>query len=414
MKNGKAVWRGLAAAVFAMGMLLPWGVLRAEEPAVPELTEAWDFNRIRKDARQQRSHFYVGKLGLRNPSGEPMTNVSAQISIYDPGGNVIDSSKRLPFGTLRPGASAVRDFDIDRGVQFAEIQVHVQYTLGGQTRTAQFSSIDGTRPQSITVEADARGVALLACDINRPVRGSGPTKVTARVRNIGGIEATNVRLTVVLKNDQGESQRRASDRVTKQGPYEIRLTEATKEETTYVITFNTALAPGETKSFVDIELPNSPRHAGFSSSLAADYPEEEQVEGPEGIVLDTGQGDVEINKLAIADPGSEEGSILTFEVVNKSPDLPAKALTLYLTFFDGDENEINTVEYNVPVALPTGKAVPVTSGRVKVPAYVFYEVGASFEIAPEPEKVIQFEIREGETVPEGVEVIEVFEVDEGE
>lgn len=408
MKNGHVVWRWLAAIALVAGYGLLGGASQAAETVLPELTDDWDFNRIRKDAKQQRSHFYVGKLGLRNPSDEPMTNVSAQLSIYDPGGNVIDTSKRIPFGTLRPGGSGVKDFDIDRGVQFSELQVHVQYTLGGQVRSAQFSSLDGTRPQSITVEADARGVALLACDITRPVRGEGATRVTARVRNIGGVEATNVRLTVVLKNDQGEKPRKASDKVTKQGPHEIRLTEATKEETTYVITFNTPLAPGETRSFIDIELPGSPRHAGFASSLAADFPEEE-VAVPDAIVLDTGRGEVEINKLAFTKGEPEESVILSFEVLNQSPALPAKALTLYITFYDEAEEELDTLEYPVPVALPTGKTVAVTSDPVTVPAYAFYEVGASFEIAPEPEKTFQIEIREGDPIPEGVKVIEISE-----
>lgn len=362
----------------------------------------WAFTRIWKSAKKGKYHFYEGKLPLRNASGQDLSDVRAQVSIWDVSGVKINSSKWVKYGRIRAGKTLNKPFLIERAVQFSELKVVVRYKKGGKDGEVTLTTNNGNvAPEPMVAGGgDTLEVRILGESIDKAVQGSKTERyatMQVRVRNMANVPAINPTVKITFKLAKGEpakSTKKKSTRTTrsarrkKSSKKTSKKEEPPKDVPVAVVSGDTAvmtvvlekgeLKPGQTKTYS--RQIDAPEFLGYSMALSAEWPETETV--TEEVITTGGETTGDGGQVVLGQLKQEAGeggkSTLIIPVQNNGPEIAANQLKIELYFMNKAGKEIAKISAAYDKVLPKGAKAEVRIPDQDVPDYHAYEVGMSF------------------------------------
>ena len=368
-----------------------------------EVTKEWSIARTWKDARKGY-HFYSGTLPFRNTGKKEIRGLRAEMEIIDAKGKVINRSKSISFGTVGPGKVAKKSFRIDKAVQYSELLIQTEFTVGGAPKRLTFSARPQTRPVPLLgVDDSVMEVQVLADEIDRTILGKRKDKysrLTVRLRNRAAVPARQPTAVISFKLTK---KYRSSTKKSKKTPPKkaefgkLEVDKSRKTATMRVLLDEGAMKPGETKTYTK-EI-RAPEYLEYKMKVSATWPQEETEVVTESFVEEVGGGGGQVQIGAVSVSREETGK-KTVEVTikNTGSPIPAKALILSFTFFAKGGKKVARFDHTCSEEMTQGQSLKLKIPGQTIPAYQGYETGWSIA-AQAPPKIPQPPLQEAP--PEG-------------
>jgi len=357
--SGRGAWFGRAGVARLLGLVVV-GLLTGaalcsggESARLPvEVTAEWQFTRIWKDAKRSKENFYEGQLGLRNNGKAAVENATAIATLYGPDGVKIDESAPVQVGALQPGKSVVKEFIINKGLQFAEVRVTVSGTVGGAKGEAEFSTSDGTRPNNL---ADSpNGLAVVSREIDKS-KGTSSKKggslfFNCRIKNVNPypVQDLKAKFTFVAGKTNKAVEAAVDAKV---------------------------LKAGETKAYSGIKVADVPAGYPAYSIEITGTQAAEAAGGAErtGTAAVSGEP-LQIGPIEIV----KERKLVVFTITSRDEGVMGGRMVAQLQLKNAAGSVIKMVQRTLPQAFPKGKAVTVEISIAGLPDFDSCEVGAGF------------------------------------
>lgn len=357
--------------------------------------DEWKLERTWKSAHEgdggARYHFYSGEFAVINTSGSDLAKIEAKITLLDPNGAKINATDWISCGDLAAGKRVTRKYSLDRAVQFGELVLNVRYEKGGESKTVNFSSPDGSPPVCSEVTEGVNEVRVISYELDAPTLGDdkGKKYLIVRVRNLSASPANKV--TAKVEFDTSKSAKKNSDKSSKKSkksksddaePAAEAVSSGKNTKVYEILLSEDPLAPGETKSFRK-QLKALPEYNGFTVKLSAEWPDKiiettaPAASGPTYNEIDGDGGKIKYGNFK-SEKATDGTYTLSLVIVNNGNDLPADRFKLEFFFKDKDNQEIFKLSRVCAEALPQGQTMTVTIPGQKLPAYVSYEIAVSY------------------------------------